>query len=85
VSPPLLKRSRVPSRGEQLRHILNFLCTALLSTQSFAGVNRAAVGLLRRELRSLVPLRRCCPTAKAAFSSRVRLSPSPEPTLNLGV
>jgi hypothetical protein len=38
VSSPLLKRSRVPSRGEQTPHALNFPFTALLSAQSLAGV-----------------------------------------------
>jgi hypothetical protein len=58
VSLSLLKRSRVPSRGEQLLDALNFPCTALLSVQSLAGVVCAAVGLLRDRPRPLVPLRR---------------------------
>jgi hypothetical protein len=71
ASLPLLKRSRVPSRGEQLPHALNFSCTALLSAQTLTGVNCAAIGLLRHEPRPLVPLRLCAgvmPITESAVS-----------------
>jgi hypothetical protein len=50
VSPPLLKRSKVSSCGEQLPHALNFSCTVLLFTQSLVGVVCAVVGLHHRKL-----------------------------------
>jgi hypothetical protein len=73
TSSPLLKRSRVVSRGNQPPHALNSPFPALLSMQSLAGVE------LRRH-QATPP--QTVPSGASALVSCPRLSPSCHPELD---
>jgi hypothetical protein len=59
ASPPLLKRSRVPSRGEKTPHALNFPCTTLSSAQLLTGASLRCRYATSPQTDTMVPLRRC--------------------------
>jgi hypothetical protein len=80
ASPPLLRRSRFPSRGEQLPNTLNSPCIALSSVQSLAG------GSLRRRYATppqtatlWCPYAGVVPMIVSVVSPRTFLCPSQRP------